>query len=85
MGEFEDLYNELNSKENKIRLNIIDCKYRDREFNVVVVKETFERITNGDILIFNHKTNQYRLFRFMDRNENKIRFKHEDILLNITY
>ena len=53
--------------------------------NIEIENLMFERITNGDILIFNHKTNQYRLFRFMDRNENKIRFKHEDILLNITY
>lgn len=62
---------------------IINIKYSKSGFKVQLSKESYDRIRKSDILIFNHKTKQYRTFVFETKDENGKHFKCGNIELNI--
>lgn len=83
MGDFNILLEKLNSTENKKEINIENLEYENLVFKLSMNKNSYDRINKGDILIFNHKTNQYRKFKFIEKNNDMIKFICDNIYLII--
>lgn len=62
---------------------IINIKYSKSGFKVQLSKESCDRIRKSDILVFNHKTRQYRTFEFNNEDNVGKHFKYGNIELNI--
>lgn len=62
---------------------IKNIKYSKRGFNITLSKESYDKIRKSDIVVFNHKTRQYRTFEFNNEDNVGKHFKCGNIELNI--
>lgn len=79
-------YNEMFSLlKNKIsnQFNLLEFKYSNNIFTIKLELCDFKKITCADILIFNHKTKQYRIFNYISHNEKEIIFQNSNLFLKI--
>ena len=62
-----------------IDLGVKEFKYSNQTFNVSI--DNFDKLTKAPIKIFNHKTNNERIFIFDSEEENIKVFKCDSLLL----
>lgn len=55
----------------------------NNEFIIHVNKDDFKQIHSGDIVLYNHKTNQYRIFKYVDKTEASIIFRFNNLYIKI--
>lgn len=83
MIDFDELYNDLYSSLKNEYL-IMSFSYSKKNFDVVLANGDLRKVTTADIVIFNHKTKQYRVFKYVSGNTDTVMiFKCEDITLTI--
>lgn len=81
MNDFESLFESLKNTITKTQLNIKKFTYENFIFNLTIDQEDYKKINHGDIIIFNHKTKQYRIFKFFEETNNYIKFKCDKLFL----
>ena len=80
-NSFGDLFNSLNSKD-KSEISVFDFETSREGFILYLDDEEFNKISKSDIAVFNHYTEQYRIFEFSEQvNENEKIFKVDNIFL----
>lgn len=83
MAEFDELYKELYSSFFKEFL-ILSFSYSKKGFDVVLTSLDMEKVTKADIVVFNGKSKQYRIFKYVSGdNDTGMVFKCGDITLTI--
>lgn len=83
MAEFDELYKELYSSLFKEFL-ILSFSYSKKGFDVVLTSLEMEKVTKADIVVFNGKSKQYRIFKYVSGdNDTGMVFKCGDITLTI--
>lgn len=83
MAEFDELYKELYSSLFKEFL-ILSFSYSKKGFDVVLTSLDMEKVTKADIAVFNGKSKQYRIFKYVSGdNDTEMVFKCGDITLTI--
>ena len=81
--DFYKLYDNLNSSL-KREFPFKKFSYSKKCFEVVLDSSDMEKITTANIVIFNNKTEQYRVFKYVSGNcHTEMLFKCEDITLII--
>lgn len=83
MESLDSLISNLLEITNKTNLMVDDFHYAHNVFNLTVNEDVFNKIHNGDIVLYNHSTNQYRIFKFIAKNNNSIDFKFENLYIHI--
>lgn len=82
--DFDDLYNELYSSLWKNYMILSFGYSRERGFYAVLTAYDMEKITKADIVVLNHKTKQYRVFKYVSgSNDTDMIFKCDDIPLTL--
>lgn len=83
--DFDSLYNSLKSSLCK-RFDIVSFQYtKENGFEMVLSYKDMSKITTADIIIFNHKTKQYRTFKYISGDKNtKMIFEYNNILFTIS-
>ena len=84
MKDFDALFNELYDFDNKKELNIEKLSYSNMIFKITMEKNCYEKLNKGDIVIFNHKTKQYRTFKFIEKTNFHTKLECENLTLLIT-
>lgn len=83
MAEFDELYKELYSSLFKEFL-ILSFSYSKKGFDIVLTSLEMEKVTKADIVVFNGKSKQYRIFKYVSGdNDTGMVFKCGDITLTI--
>ena len=84
MENSDSLISKLLEITNKKELNSIsNFRYINNEFIIHLNEDDFNKIHSGDIVLYNHKTNQYRIFKYKDKNENSIIFMFNNLNIKI--
>lgn len=83
MTDFDELYNSLYYSL-KNEFPIMSFQYSKNGFDIVLDNDGFKRVTTADIVVFNHKTKQYRVFKHVSDNNGDVKvFKCGNISLTI--
>ena len=83
MDDFEQLYNNLYDSV-KHEYNIISFRGSKSGFNITIPIEDMSKLTKADIIVFNHKSKQYRIFKFdAMTTDSEMFFKCDNIILTI--
>ena len=83
MDDFEQLYNNLYDSV-KHEYNIIPFRGSKSGFNITIPIEDMSKLTKADIIVFNHKSKQYRIFKFdAMTTDSEMFFKCDNIILTI--
>ena len=83
MRIFDEFYDELYSSLKKEYL-VLAFSYSKKGFDVVLSSFDMKKLTTADIVIFNHKSKQYRMFKYVSgNNDTEMVFKCDDITLTI--
>lgn len=81
--EFDELYKEMYSSLHKV-FPILSFSYSKKGFDVVLTSLDMEKVTKADIVVFNGKSKQYRIFKYVSGDNNTgMVFKCEDVALTI--
>lgn len=82
MIDFDELYNNLYSSL-KNGFSIMSFQHSKNGFNIVLDNDDFKRVTIADIVVFIHKTRQYRIFKYVSGSADTKVFKCGNIFLTI--
>ena len=82
MENFDNLLHNLFDK-NPIKQDIISFDYHNKVFRITVEYEIFHKLSDANLVLFNHKTKQYRIFTFCKKSNIMKLFKSSDLSLII--
>ena len=82
-NNFYDLFNYLNDGFIKDEKIIDSFQFSKEGFILYLNEDEFNSIRKTDIVIFNHMTKQYRIFKFINEDNNEKFFQNNKIFLKI--
>lgn len=82
-NNFDDLFNYLNDGFIKDEKIIDSFQFSKEGFILYLNENEFNSIRKSDIVIFNHITKQYRIFKFVNEGNNEKSFQIDKIFLKI--
>lgn len=82
MKNYNEMFSSLTNKPSN-QFNLLEFNYSKNIFTIKLELDNFKKINCGDILIFNHKTKQYRIFNYISHNEKEIVFQNSNLFLKI--
>lgn len=84
MENSDSLISKLLEITNKKKLSSIsNFRYINNEFIIHLNNDDFKLIHSGDIVLYNHKTNQYRIFKYVDKTETTFIFRFNNLYIKI--
>lgn len=84
MENSDSLISKLLEITNKKELNSIsNFRYINNEFIIHLNEDDFNKIHSGDIVLYNHKTNQYRIFKYVNKTDTSIIFIFNNLYIKI--
>lgn len=82
-NNFDDFFNYLNNGFIKDEKIINSFQFSKEGFILYLNEDEFNSIRKTDIVIFNHMTKQYRIFKFVNEGDNENFFQIDKIFLKI--
>lgn len=83
MENSDSLISNLLEITNKVKLDMSNFRYFNKEFKFNLSEESYNKIHKGDIVLYNEKTKQYRIFKFVEKNDKEIIFQFENLYIKI--